>query len=138
MWGKVARLPGLDSCTLRSSYLRDFINPHCHLHVVEQEARWSSTYWLNWSAVNIFFFFAVVILPTATTHFFCRDCKTSQPLQAIKKINTCIFHFPLLSSVYLKGRGCLGQGNPPLYLRETPVQMQTVVLLAPTNRGRGS
>ena len=54
MLGEVAKCPGLDSCTLRSSFLREFMNPCCHLHVSEesmQETRWSAMYW---SALNIF------------------------------------------------------------------------------------
>lgn len=55
MWGKVVRLPGLDSYTLRrSSFLRDSLIPLPPLCFRRESHRWSSTYWFNWSAVNIF------------------------------------------------------------------------------------
>ena len=93
MWGKVARLPGLDSCTLRSSYLRDFINPHCHLHVLEQEARWSSTYWLNWSAVNIFFL-QLLFFPRQQPIFAAETARPPSPCRPLKKLTLVSFIFP--------------------------------------------
>ena len=61
------------------------------------------------------------------------------PLQALKKINTCIFYFFLLSSVYLKVTEALvlSPAAAPAH-RNTSTDTDKTASLAPTNRGHGS
>lgn len=99
MWTRLVRLPGRDSHTLgSSSFLRDLWIPLPLTYLRgDQEAGWGSTYWFDWSAVNIF---CNCYSSHSSNHFCCRHSETGVHL---KNIDTCVFHFLLLSSVYLKG-----------------------------------